>query len=298
MADRFRTGLDWEDARVFVALARHGSLSATARALGVNHATVARRIAALETTLGTRLFDRRSDGYGLTPAGMDALEAAEAMEKAAGRLARAPREPALSGLVRISATPSLADGFLVPRLCDLAARHPAIDLEIVAERRLASLARREADIALRLGMPRDGAMVARRLAGIGFGYYAAPARAERVAAGAAPVFVGFDAANAHLPEAAFLARHFPRARLAFRANSQLTQALAAAAGLGVALLPHFIGASTPGLVALDLAPPCPARPLVALTRPLQPEDGAVRAVRDALAALFATEARLFGPDGA
>lgn len=298
MTDRFRTALDWEDARVFVALARHGSLSATARALGVNHATVARRITALETTLGARLFDRRSDGYGLTAAGMDALEAAEAMEKAAARLARAPREPSLSGLVRISATPSLADGFLVPRLGALAARYPAIDVEIISERRLASLSRREADIALRLGMPGDGAVVARRLVTIGFGYYAAPAHAATLADGAAPVFVGFDAANAHLPEAAFLARHFPRARLAFRANSQFTQAQAAAAGLGVALLPHFIGATLPGLVPVALAPACPARPLVALTRPLQPEDGAVRAVRDALAALFAAEAGLFAPDGA
>lgn len=295
MADRFRTGLDWEDARFFAALARHGSLSATARALGVNHATVARRVAALEAALGERLFDRRSDGYGLTVAGLAALDAAEAMEKAAGRLARPPRDAALSGLVRISATPSLADGFLVPRLAGLAARHPAIDLEIVAERRLASLARREADIALRLGAPKDGAVVVRRLAVVAFGYYAAPGQAERLEAGAAPVFTGFDAANAHLPEAAFVARHFPRARLAFRANSQLTQALAAAAGLGVALLPHFLGASTPGLVPVDLEPACPSRPLVALTRPLQAEDGAVRAVRDALAGLFAAEAELFDP---
>jgi DNA-binding transcriptional LysR family regulator len=80
MADRFRTGpTDWEDVRYFAALARHGSLSATARALTVNHATVARRLAALEEALGTKLFKRRPSGYELTTAGRSALEAADAV---------------------------------------------------------------------------------------------------------------------------------------------------------------------------------------------------------------------------
>src|SRR5262252_2200573 len=121
MADRFRTArIDWEDVRFFAALARHGSLSATARALTVNHATVARRLVALEQTLGTKLFKRRPTGYELTAAGRDALEAADAMEGAAVALSRLEPEPALTGVavirtkpvsagsVRITATPSLA----------------------------------------------------------------------------------------------------------------------------------------------------------------------------------------------
>ncbi|MCG5234574.1 LysR family transcriptional regulator [Xanthobacter oligotrophicus] len=293
MADRNRTALDWEDARFFAALARHGSLSATARALGVNHATVARRVAAMEQALGEKLFERRPDGYVLTPAGTRALEAADAMEKAARRLLRAPQQRPLGGLVRIAATPSLADLYLVPRLAALAQRHPAIDVEIVSERRLASLARREADIALRLGAPTDADVIARRLATLAFGYYGTPDWRSRMAAGEAPVFVGFDEANAHLPEAAFLARHFPRARLAVRANTQSTQAIAARAGHGIALLPHFIGAGEGDLVPVALAPLPPTRDLFLLTNRLSADDGAVRAVRDFLADLFHADAALF-----
>src|SRR5262245_30149875 len=87
MSDRFRTGPDWADVRVFVALARYGSLSATARVLGVNHATVARRLAGLEQALRTKLFERRPMGYVLTAAGRQALEPASAKEGTAGTLA-------------------------------------------------------------------------------------------------------------------------------------------------------------------------------------------------------------------
>ena len=84
MPDRKRTaGLDWEDVRYFIALARHGSLSATARALRVNHATVARRVASLETLLGRPLFERRPDGYALTAQGRAVLDEAGAMDAAA-----------------------------------------------------------------------------------------------------------------------------------------------------------------------------------------------------------------------
>src|SRR5258708_25658186 len=140
MPDRFRTGrLDWEDVRFFAALARHGSLSAAARALTVNHATVARRLAALEQALGTKLFKRRPTGYELTAAGRTALDAADTMEGAATALARLEPEAALTGLVRITATPSLAEVYLIPRLARLQHTHPALDLEIMAERRPVSL---------------------------------------------------------------------------------------------------------------------------------------------------------------
>jgi DNA-binding transcriptional LysR family regulator len=89
MTDRLRTGPDWADVRVFVALARYGSLSATARVLGVNHATVARRLAGLEQALRTKLFERRPTGYVLTALGRQALEPASAMEDAVGTLGTA-----------------------------------------------------------------------------------------------------------------------------------------------------------------------------------------------------------------
>src|SRR2546430_16627055 len=101
MPDKKRTGrLDWEDVRYFVALARHGSLSATARALRVNHATVARRVAGLESLLGRALFDRRADGYVLTAAGQAVLAQAGTMEEAAlAVLRRVDAGGAVNGLV-------------------------------------------------------------------------------------------------------------------------------------------------------------------------------------------------------
>jgi DNA-binding transcriptional LysR family regulator len=296
MADRSRTTLDWEDVRFFAALARHGSLSATARALSVNHATVSRRVAGLERSLGAPLFERRPTGYALTDAGRIALEAAGAMEAAAEALPRLdPRRP-LAGLVRLTATPSLAESFLIPRLGPFRAAHPALDIELIADRRSVSLARREADIALRLARPEEGDLTARRVATVSFGFYAAPSWRDRLAQGGLPAFVGFDEGSAHLPEAVWFARRFPGLRLAFRANSQTAQAAAARAGCGVALLPHFLGAADPGLVLLPWSELPPPRELWLLSRRDAGSMPPIRAVKDFLVALFERERSLFeGP---
>src|SRR5688572_33402304 len=118
MAVQKRTAeLDWEDVRCFAALARHGTLAATARILKVTHATVARRLANLESTLGRPLFARNRAGYRLNAAGAAALGEAAQMELAAGAL-HAARDTSgnVSGLVRVSVAQVFADGFLAERL--------------------------------------------------------------------------------------------------------------------------------------------------------------------------------------
>ena len=188
MPDRKRTaGLDWEDVRYFIALARHGSLSATARALRVNHATVARRVASLETLLGRPLFERRPDGYALTAQGRAVLDEAGAMDAAAlSVLRRLDASAELQGLVRLTAGRTLCDGFLIDRLGPFHQRYPAVDLELIGEARIMSLARREADIALRFGTLKDSDLMARRLATIAFGLYASPAYRDKLKAGSRP----------------------------------------------------------------------------------------------------------------
>lgn len=293
MTDRNRTSLDWDDLRYFMALSRHGSLSAAARSLGVNHATVARRIAALEAQLEAPLFERMPEGYALTAAGRNTLAAAAAMERAAsgiGANAPAPDGGRL-GRVRVTATPSLAEGFLLERLTGLLAAHPGLDLDLIADRRAISLARREADIALRLARPQDGDLLARRLTGLSFGFYATASWLERLASGEAPCFITFDDGGAHLPEALWLARRFPGARAVFRSNSQAAQALAARSGCGIALLPHFIGTGEPGLIPVDLKAPPPSRELWLLRRP--EEEPAVELVTQFLVDLFRRERRRF-----
>jgi DNA-binding transcriptional LysR family regulator len=298
MPDRFRTGLDWEDVRFFAALARHGSLSAAARALTVNHATVARRLAALEQTLGSKLFKRRPTGYELTAAGRSALDAADAMESAAAALSQLEPEPALSGLVRITATPSLAEVFLIPRLAALQQQHPALDLEIMAERRPVSLQRHQSDIALRLGRPERGELLARRVARVAYRFYATPALRDkfwrdRLKQDVQPSLIGFDEAGAQFPEALWLARHLRKARLAFRCNNLIGQLSAARAGCGIAMLPCFLAAGDPALVELRLADMPPTRELWLLTRRDVQKTPRIRAVTEILVDLIRRERALF-----
>jgi molybdate transport repressor ModE-like protein len=293
MAVKNRTALDWENVRVFLALARHGSLSAAARALSVNHATVARRVKSLEQSLGERLVERRLDGYLLTPAGTRLLGPATEMETAAANLSHGGGEDKPIGLVRVNAPPSLSQHFLVSRLAKLCRQHPGLDVDLATDFRSVSLERHEADIALRFGRPQDGDVVAKRLLPIGFGFYANAEWRRRVQAGAEPVFVGFDEVNAHLPEARWLSKHFPRCRLSFRTDSQSAQAVAARAGAGIALLPHFVGKSKDGLFTCNLEREPLIRELWLIMRRQSRESLPIKTVADHIAFTFDDESKLF-----
>jgi DNA-binding transcriptional LysR family regulator len=287
------TDLDWEDVRYFVALARRGTLSATARDLRVNHATVARRVASFEAAMGRPLFDRRADGYALTADGKAVLDEARAMDEAAlSVLRRLDAGTELNGLVRLAIGRVLAERFLIDRLRPFHARYPAIDLEIIGGSRVVSLARREADLALRYGSPRDSDLIARRVATIGFGLYASPGYREKLAAGAAPAIVGFDAESDFVAEAGWLVQQFGERRFCLRTNSQTTQAAAARAGFGVALLPRYLAAGDPDLVPVSLANRLPEREVWLIIRRDLRNVPRVRAVTDYLVDVFRRDQRL------
>jgi molybdate transport repressor ModE-like protein len=294
MTERKRTDVDWQDLRMFLALGRRGSLSAAARTLGVNHATIARRIQALEASLDQKLVERRPDGYVLTPAGQEAVAAASEMEAAAQRLGRAGTDDgAPRGLVRINAPPALAEGFLIARLAALAVLHPGLDIDLASDLRSVSLERRQADIAVRLSRPDDGDVVAKPLLSLGYGFYGIADLCERIEAGGEPVFIGFDEADAFVPEAAWLSRHFPRARVAFRAANQFSQALAARAGAGLALLPHYIGRADDNLRRWAFGPPPPSRDAFLITRRGDRNNRPVRIIAEHIVQLFHDERALF-----
>ncbi len=290
---KWTAGLDWDDLRVFLELARSGSLSAAARALRIGHATVGRRVAALEAALGRSLVTRRAGGYALTPEGEAVRALAEAMdERAMAILRRSGREAGLAGRLRLTATPALAERFLVPRLGPLRVRHPGLELEVVTDNRTLSLDRREADLAVRLARPRTGDLVARRLATVAFGLFARP--------GAPDALIAYDEAMADLPEAVWLARHGAGRRVAFRSNSAQAQLAAAKAGFGVALLPCWLAAEEPDLSPVRalgpaIAPfpeaPPPREAWLVLHRDLK-DAPRVRAVAEHIAALFAAERAL------
>ena len=294
MPDKKRTGaLDWEDLRFFVALARAETLSATARALRVNHATVARRVASLEELLGRVLFERRASGYVLTAEGKAVFDEARAMDEAAlSVLRRLDGGTHLSGAVRVAAGPVLAERFLVARLRAFHERYPAIDLEVIGAARIVSLARRDADIALRYGSLKDSDLVARKVAKIAFGLYASPACKAKIDTGKEVALVGYDDESDFIAEAGWLARQFGDRRFSFRTNSQSAQAAAARAGFGVALLPRYVAAGEPGLVEVSSGERLPERDVWLLTRRDLKRVPRVKAVADYLVELFRRERQL------
>jgi DNA-binding transcriptional LysR family regulator len=294
MPDKKRTDLDWEDVRYFVALARHRTLSATARALRVNHATVARRVASLETLLGHPLFDRGASGYVLTAEGKALVNYASAMNEAAlSILRRLDAGTELSGRVRLAAGRVLAERFLIDRLRAFHERYPAIDLEVIGGSRVVSLAKRQADLALRYGSPKDSELVARRVAKLTFGLYASPDYRDKLKAGEPRVFIGFDENSEFVAEAQWLERHFGSSRFSFRTSSQTTQAAAARAGYGIALLPKYVVEThEPGLVEVAPGGHLPERDVWLIIRRDLTKVPRVRVVADYLVELFQRERRL------
>lgn len=172
--------MNWDDVRIFLAVARSGQILGAARTLGLNHATVARRLSALEEALGSKLFTRRTTGSELSTTGERFLVHAERMESAmlaAGESAGA--DGTIDGTVRVGAPDGFGVAFLAPRLGELTERHPGLRIELVPVPHAFSLSRREADIAVTLERPRAGRLVASKLTDYRLGLYAARGYLER-----------------------------------------------------------------------------------------------------------------------
>src|SRR5262249_11950873 len=158
---------------------------------------------------------------------------------------------------------------------------------------IVSLAKREADVALRYGSPQDSELVSRRVAKITFGLYASPPYREKLKAGQTPTFIGFDEASDFIEEAKWLARQFGDRRFSCRTNSQTTQAAAARAGYGVALLPRYVVTThEPDLVEVSLGGRLPERDVWLLIRRDLAKVPRVRAVADYLVEVFQRDRRL------
>lgn len=144
--------IDWDDVRYFLAAARGGSVRAAAKTLGVNHATVIRRIAQLEEHLGAQMFEKLPSGYRLTVAGEEVLEFANQMEASSHQLETRVlgRDQSVRGLLRVSLPPFLATHLLMPDIADFTRLHPEIEMELVSTGEVVNLTNREADVAIRM----------------------------------------------------------------------------------------------------------------------------------------------------
>jgi DNA-binding transcriptional LysR family regulator len=283
--------LDWDGIRYFVELARQGKLSATARVLDVEHSTVARRIGMLEARLGVRLFDRLPKHWALTVEGEELLAQARRVEDEAMAFARAGAgASALRGVVRLSAPPTFASSFLVPHLGALRARWPALTLEIIGEIRQADLYRKEADLALRMARPEQPGLAARPLAQMGYGLYAAPGWFER------PheewEFIGYGEAMKDTPQQAWLAKFAAGRAYSFWTNDAAAMVAACRAGLGVAVLPHFLGRGDPMLALHPDYGQVLSRPLWLAVHPDVRRSPRVTLMAELLAALLQEHAAL------
>jgi DNA-binding transcriptional LysR family regulator len=277
--------MDWDDVRVFLAVARHGSLRAAGRSLGLSQPTIGRRLTAFEGTFGgPTLFDRFPEGLRLNAAGSALLPAAEQLENAALTLERrrAVTSPALSGTVRVSVG-EWAASFLSRNLgrTDAAALPQGITLELVESAQTANLARREADLAVRHHPPQGGDLYVAKV-----GVFACAVYRLRGSNGGA--WVTYTEEQAHYPTARWVQQRIAETgvAVALRASSMTMQLAAIRAGSGCGILPCYVGDSDPSLERVTQpVPEIAAEYWVIVHRDLR-RAVCVRAVIDWIRALF------------
>ena len=254
--------MEWSDVRIFLAIARSGSLGGAARALQISHPTVGRRLRALEEQTGQTLFQRNNDGMMLTDAGNAVLRFAEEMEANALALERrlACESDQLEGIVRISSAEWFASHVLPPVLEALLREYPLVVPELIADMRLVDLSRREADIAFRVVPFQGPDIVQRRLMDMHYGLYAGQGMRDPVKGdGAGSRLLLMDTAQLYYPDVLWVKDMLPQAQTVLSSNSRELQARLCARGLGLAVLPRPVGDQHPDLRLIDLGEAPPSR---------------------------------------
>jgi DNA-binding transcriptional LysR family regulator len=253
----------WDDLRMLLAVHRDKSFLAAGKSLSVAASTVARRVEALERTVGRPMVHRGNDGTRLDPDALRLVSLAEELELGLASLVRDGRPEEVSGVVRVS----LAEGLvrpLLPALARLRTKYSALHLELISESRVADIARGEADIGLRIVRSSSPLLVSKFLGRATTGLFAARdyverrlpnAKLLRVTAGLHD-WVGLDSSLERLPHERWM-REYGATRFVFRSNSAVAIEQAMLAGMGIGLLSETQGASLSGLIQLDIeqAPP-------------------------------------------
>ncbi|MEM7137865.1 MAG: LysR family transcriptional regulator [Myxococcota bacterium] len=249
---------NWNDIRYFLALYRHESLAGAGGAVSADPTTVSRRLIKLEEQLGARLFSRTPNGYQLTDAGQRLLPKAEGIEREVLAVERgvAGEDQRLSGVVRIAATEMMTTRFIAPHLGSFREKYPGIRLEFHCTNQEVSLARRDADIALRMTRPTQDDLLIKRIGAVRFGLYASHEYLARhpdpgVSLDGHQLILFADRQPFH-QENAWLQARAPRTEIALRLDSVSAIYAATAAGAGLSLLPRLIADRDPRLVRMPM----------------------------------------------
>lgn len=246
MCNTARVMADWNNLKYVLETVRQGGLSGAARVLGVNHATVSRRIAALGAEMGVRLFDRLPNGYRPTPAGQEAAGSAEVMEQAQIELSRswAGRDRSLSGPLVVMAPSLLIERIIAPMLIEFTALHPDIEVSLVASNTPLNLAWREADVAFRIDDAPTQNLIGTRATSQKAAVYG---QCTMVEALGAPETTTLDWVRfSHWPGLpAEVTTAWPNRRVRVVVNDMVVAIGAARAGMGATRMPCFLGDGDP-----------------------------------------------------
>jgi DNA-binding transcriptional LysR family regulator len=299
--------MDWNDVRYFLALARLGSVRAAGASLRVSHSTVARRVEALEERVAARLFDRTRDGYALTAVGRQMLPSAERIEQEMSALERGlvGQDERLAGTVVVTCCDGFVAGLVLRELASFCAAHPEIELAMNVDARPFDLAKREADLAIRallVGTQPPEHLIGRKLAPLVLASYVALAHEARLdpeRAGSRPRWIGFDQRDVHETMIARSSHPTVAPWGAFGSLELVVQA--AREGLGLAMLPTYVGDRDPALRRLTRPDLRHAADLWLLSHPDLRDNARIQATRASIAEAFETHAALFrgeSPGGA
>lgn len=283
---------DWQDLYFFTVLARSQSLSAAARELQVEHATVGRRVDALEKALGVKLVDRLPRSRPLTEQGRALAKLTAGMGEMATEVMRLSRVASIevAGTVKVSCPPSIAIHCIAPHVARFRAQYPRLNIVLLSSTMLAALDKGEADIALRTVRPDEEALVRRKVGVVRFGLYATPelrqSPAERW------TFIAYDASRDHLPQQAWMHQVRGQRTVAFAASDLITQQMAARSHVGAVVLPTLIGDHDAALIKLPTATEGPVRDIWLTVYPDMRRSPSVKVVMEFLVSCIEGEPQL------
>lgn len=284
--------MNWDDFKFLVVVTREKTVAAASRRLGVDQTTVARRLRALEESLGAVLFERGDGRWRLTPFGRRVVERVEHIEEdVAGILRSAESESqVVSGVVRLTSPPAIHSEYLVHRLPELYARHPDLVIDLVDSDANLNITRHEADLAVRGARPVSGDFIIRKLAVLGYAVYES-ARPGVVTARDDWVAYGDDLA--HVVEMRWLEGHIGAGRIRLRDSGLRTLCGAVAGGIGRGVLPCLLGDAHPELRRSVPGDPVLSRDLWLLIHRESRESARVAVVADWLVERFTADAHRF-----